>query len=255
MAVLMKKRFSVLLILMFVSSNFARAETPAWDSVKSEFSSPWTTNAKYIFWGGMGLAIFLKQATPDFVESMQRTWNQDKSFGEYSKYGDYFGQGIPNVIYFLGMWSHFYFTNEQKSKDRSIMMFKTGFYSSVLTHSLKLAWQMPRPDNYNQKDSFPSGHTTAAFAFASTIWAEHGVYWGTAAYLGATYAGLSRINDNRHRINDVIAGASIGMSYGIGLYSLANSNPGSKDEGNKSVFLVLPADDLDGVVIQFATQL
>lgn len=114
---------------------------------------------------------------------------------------------------------------------------------------------MPRPDNYNQKDSFPSGHTTAAFAFASTIWAEHGVYWGTAAYLGATYAGLSRINDNRHRINDVIAGASIGMSYGIGLYSLANSNPGSKDEGNKSVFLVLPADDLDGVVIQFATQL
>lgn len=236
------------ILIFLLTFSFAKADI-AWNEVGGEFAVPVTTNAKYVFLGGLGLAIYLKQATPDFVESMQRTWNQDKPFDEYSKYGDYFGQGIPNIIYFLGMWSHFYFTKSDRSKDRSLMMFKTSFYSTVLTHTLKLMWQEPRPDSPNQKDSFPSGHTTSAFAFASMIGMEHGFYWGTAAYLAATYAGFSRINDNRHRINDVVAGASIGMSYGLGLYYRQQAAGGN----SQSAMMVLPTENFDGVAFAYAT--
>ncbi len=238
MAVLTK----IILVFSILFSGPANA-LEFWD----ELSAPWKTDAKYIFWGGLGLAIFLKQATPDFVESTQRTWTSEKPLGD-SKFGDYMGQGVPNLLYFLGMWSHYYFTKNEGSRGRSVMMFKSSFYSAVFTHTTKFVWQEPRPDNYNQKDSFPSGHTTAAFAFASTVAMEHGVYWGTAGYLLAMYAGLSRINDNKHRINDVIGGAAVGISYGMGLYYHANG-------AGKSALIVLPTEDLSGVALSFATPL
>ncbi|OQW51883.1 MAG: hypothetical protein A4S09_09450 [Proteobacteria bacterium SG_bin7] len=229
-------------VLAVFSSSVGFSDENYW----SEFSSPWKTDAKYIFFGGLGLAIFLKQATPDFVESTQRTWTRDRPLGDDSKYGDYFGQGIPNIFYVIGMGSHYYLTRSEKSAQRSLYMLKTSLYSTVLTHAMKLAWQDPRPDNPSQKDSFPSGHTTAAFAFASSVGMEHGVYWGTLSYLAATYAGFSRINDNKHRLSDVVAGAAIGVSYGIGLYQYVHG-----EDKSKTAFAVLPSDDLDGVVVNY----
>ncbi len=246
MAVLVRTAIAV--IIFFSSTGFGEENNSYnFSSYWSEFSSPWKTNAKYIFFGGIGLAIFLKQATPDFVESTQKTWTQDKPFGEYSKYGDYFGQGIPNILYVIGMGSHYYFSKNEKSAQRSLFMIKTTLHSTVLTHAMKLAWQEPRPDNLNQKDSFPSGHTTAAFAFAASVGMEHGVYWGTVSYLAATYSGFSRINDNKHRLNDVVAGAAIGVSYGIGLYQLISG----ENKSEKSAFMLLPNDNLDGLITTY----
>jgi membrane-associated phospholipid phosphatase len=240
MAVLVR----IFLTLSLFSSSVKAADSYQYGPSWQEFQSPWKTDAKYIFWGGLGLAIFLKQATPDFVESTQRTWSQDKPLGT-SKVGDYLGQGIPNLIYFTGFFVDYYFSHDEKSFARAVYMAKTSLYATAFAHVMKLAWQEPRPDDPNTKDSFPSGHTTAAFAFASTVGMEHGVYWGTAGYLLATYAGLSRINDNRHRLNDVVAGAAIGISYGMGVYS--HNNP------SKSTLIILPSEDLDGVVVNYAT--
>lgn len=238
----------VLIFSIFFSQNiYVYAEEGSYRSYWNEFNSPWKSDAKWIIPGGLALGVFLKQATPDFVESTQRNWTQDKPLREYSKYGDYFGQGLPNLLYVIGMGTHYYFTNNQKSAERSLFMLKTGLYSTVFTHVLKFAWQEPRPDNPNQKDSFPSGHTTAAFAFASSVAMEHGIYWGTASYFAATYAGFSRINDNKHRLNDVVAGAAIGIGYGVGIYQSMHGEENSKE----SALLFLPNDDLDGATVVY----
>lgn len=57
-----------------------------------------------------------------------------------------------------------------------------------------------------------------AFAFASMVTMEHGYAWGIPAHLAALGIAYSRVNDGRHWLSDIVAGATIGASYGIGVY-------------------------------------
>jgi len=81
--------------------------------------------------------------------------------------------------------------------------------------------------------SFPSGHTTAAFAAASVVTSESQRWWphGTwivapAMYGGATLVGLSRMYNNKHWASDVALGAAIGTFSGIKVvrYTHGHSN-------------------------------
>lgn len=80
--------------------------------------------------------------------------------------------------------------------------------SMVITQALKMTVHETRPDGTTE-DSFPSGHTTAAFAIAtaqSHFHPKQAPYW----YLGATLIAGSRVQLDRHFPQDVLAGAAIG---------------------------------------------
>lgn len=63
--------------------------------------------------------------------------------------------------------------------------------------------------------SFPSGHTTQAFAVASVIASHYDSPWvKTAAYGLAGLVGWARIENNAHYASDVLAGALIGTIVG-----------------------------------------
>lgn len=81
--------------------------------------------------------------------------------------------------------------------------------------------------------SFPSGHTTAAFAAASVVTSESQRWWpngiwfvAPTMYGGATLVGLSRMYNNAHWASDVALGAAIGTFGGIKVvrYSHGHSN-------------------------------
>jgi membrane-associated phospholipid phosphatase len=64
---------------------------------------------------------------------------------------------------------------------------------------------------FSGSSSFPSGHTTAAFALASAIDQETEASWVPwVAYPVAGLVGWSRIRDDKHWMSDVVAGALIG---------------------------------------------
>lgn len=92
-----------------------------------------------------------------------------------------------------------------------------------------------RSDDYR---SFPSGHTTIAFAFASIVSIETvrwrpGSRWvvGPLMYGGATLAGLSRMYNNEHWVSDVVAGAAIGTLTGLKVFRYQHSHPGNSLDG------------------------
>ncbi|HEY2722881.1 MAG TPA: phosphatase PAP2 family protein [Chitinophagaceae bacterium] len=64
--------------------------------------------------------------------------------------------------------------------------------------------------------SFPSGHTTVAFAAATVFAMEYKdrPLVPILAYSAATLIGLSRITENKHWITDVVAGAALGFFTG-----------------------------------------
>lgn len=84
----------------------------------------------------------------------------------------------------------------------------------ALTYGLKLIIDKERP-NGESKNSFPSGHTSIAFASASFIQKRYGWKFGIPAYLLAGYVGYSRIKAKKHDGWDVATGAviGVGMSY------------------------------------------
>lgn len=70
-----------------------------------------------------------------------------------------------------------------------------------------------RPDN-SDNDSFPSGHTSNAFASATTLHRRYGWQTGFPAYAIATLTGVARERARKHHWYDVLAGAVIGSATG-----------------------------------------
>ena len=77
------------------------------------------------------------------------------------------------------------------------------------TMALKYAVDAQRPDGGDQ--SFPSGHSAAAFAGASFIQRRYGLRLGIPAYAAASFVAWSRVDSDRHHVEDVIAGAGLAI--------------------------------------------
>jgi len=69
--------------------------------------------------------------------------------------------------------------------------------------------------SYSANSSFPSGHTTEAFALASVVAAHYEETWvSCASYSMAALVGIARSYHDAHFASDVLAGALIGTFVG-----------------------------------------
>ena len=99
-------------------------------------------------------------------------------------------------------------------------------------NSYKLFRGFSREDRYR---SFPSGHSTSAFAAAAAVTSETSRWWpdsrwviGPILYGGAALAGVSRMYNNRHWASDVLIGAGIGTFAGLKVVRYHHSHPGNR---------------------------
>ena len=115
---------------------------------------------------------------------------------------------------------------------------QAAIITNVYTTALKSAAQRNRPDA-SDRLSFPSGHTSGAFAMASVVDAHYGPKVGIPAYAAAAAIGLSRIESNKHHLSDVLAGATIGYLVG---HSVSKSN-GLPERGREPRFEITPSTD------------
>ena len=85
--------------------------------------------------------------------------------------------------------------------------------SAVYTTSLKYATHRERPDGSDHL-SFPSGHTSNAFAWATVANHHYGPKLGIPSFALATLIGVGRMEMNVHHLSDVVAGATLGYLVG-----------------------------------------
>lgn len=81
--------------------------------------------------------------------------------------------------------------------------------TELSTYGLKYSINEQRPNGHGE--SFPSGHTSIAFAGAEFIRKRYGWGWGLPAYASAGVVGWSRVAAGKHWTHDVLAGAAIGI--------------------------------------------
>lgn len=239
----MKKLFLLFLCIISINNLEASIATTIGEDIISPVTNSEAQKALII---GTSATLVVSLFKTSFVRSVQRDiHNKNLLCCKLTTPGNDYLQFLPNVIYTLAYGLDFYTHDNLDSKRRAIAMAKASLYSGLIADIIKPIVNEKRPNGGSH--SFPSGHSTTAFAFASFVAAEHPWYAGVSAYMLASYVGYCRIQDNYHYLHDVMAGATIGISYGI-----AMSLKSKEEVEKKSAFIVTPTEDLNGLAFKYA---
>lgn len=127
------------------------------------------------------------------------------------KAGDILAVGLPALA---GISTLFAGGRDGSRWDRegTFQVMKSIGVTSLTTHTLKLTMGKMRP-NESSDNSFPSGHTSAAFSGAAFLQTRYGWKWGIPAYAAAVFTGMSRVDAEAHYLDDVTAGAAIAQLW------------------------------------------
>lgn len=99
-------------------------------------------------------------------------------------------------------------------RDRSMLYLMSNLFMSGIVFSVKNISHELRPDASDYL-SFPSGHTAASFVGAEFLRQEYkdvSPWYGVAGYAMATTTAYLRMQNNKHWLSDVVAGAGIGIA-------------------------------------------
>jgi len=128
----------------------------------------------------------------------------------YSGSADDYIQYAPGVaVYALNAFG---VKGKNNFGNRTAIIIKSLLVNDLMVHSLKTWVDSDRPNG--EPRSFPSGHTSVAFALAHFMHKEYGeksVWYSIGAYTCATTVGMMRVAKNAHWISDVVAGAGFGI--------------------------------------------
>lgn len=91
----------------------------------------------------------------------------------------------------------------------AIELGKSVAVSMGVTYALKDSINAKRPNGGDH--SFPSGHSSLSFSAAEFMRKRYGWRYGAPAYVGAAFVAYSRVEAREHYVQDVVAGAGIGI--------------------------------------------
>ena len=107
----------------------------------------------------------------------------------------------------------------KKDGEGAVQLVKTMVANQIATEVLKRSLNNvsvggarlgERPDGGDK--NFPSGHTSASFAGAWQIQKRYGIKYSTVPLVMASFVGYSRVDEKRHTVAGVLAGALVGIA-------------------------------------------
>jgi membrane-associated phospholipid phosphatase len=183
---------------------------------------------------GAGLALYSQDDRIRDYLQRHRSPTRDRWAKNLQEFG---GQIVPAAIV-AGLYGAGEIVGDRRARRTALLAIESLIVSGVVNQGLKYATHRHRPDTGDRSNwggpsmsgtdlSFASGHTTAAFALATTI-AEgyRDVAWvPPLAYGLAVATGLARLELHKHWASDVFVGAAIGYgtAHGLGLLYPAGS--------------------------------
>lgn len=209
-------------------------QTPPADSVVAP--APWVTRGDLMILGaGAGLAFLAQKADLTARNEVQRAgWQDSDALRSLERVGDHWG-GALVLVGGLGMWGGGLVARNENVATIGLRGYEAIMVSGVITKTLKVAFGRARPrvdslDPWNVKffrgadndyEAFPSGHSTAAFAFAAAVTSEvarraprRARLVGATTFALAGVTAWSRMHADAHWLSDVTMGAAIGMASG-----------------------------------------
>jgi hypothetical protein len=127
--------------------------------------------------------------------------------------GGSYGNGGYLAAFSAATWGFGALSRDEELRHTGSAMMKGLLLDAIVVASLKSAVGRSRPDGSDSR-SFPSGHTSGAFAISTVLARRHGLRVAIPAYGLAALAAVARMEDKRHYLSDVVAGAALGVAIG-----------------------------------------
>ena len=140
-------------------------------------------------------------------------YSQPSSDNDFNNFGHGFGDPVIVGAAAAGLFTAGRFVEGSRFRDMSYDLFVATTVNVLYTTGLKAVIHRTRPDGSNE-DSFPSGHTSNAFAWATVVDKHYGWELGVPMYALAGFVGVSRVDRGSHFFTDVVAGAALGFIIG-----------------------------------------
>jgi membrane-associated phospholipid phosphatase len=157
---------------------------------------------------GAGLAGLASPNDTEWTSSMHATDGAKGFFGPGAYIGNfYLNLGASFATYAVGRAS-----GNAKIAILGADLARAQIVAQATTQGIKYVAGRTRPDGTDR--SFPSGHTSSAFATATVLQRHFGWKVGIPAYALASYVGASRLHANKHYLSDVAFGAALGIVAG-----------------------------------------
>lgn len=250
----MKKIYlSLLLIIIFQSSNFAQSKYNF-----SQFGSETVDFIKQpVKWDGgdwlkLGLVsagTFLVMETAD--QPVRNAVLKDQRYYKSVpiEFGRMYGELYSPVIFFGGFAIHSLLTNDNYTRKIAYEIGQASLYAGAVTFLLKMAIGRARPYMEEGKTSFhpfysiintkyqslPGGHSTAAFVISTVLSRNVNPGWlKVLVYLPAALTFVSRVYQDQHWTSDDLMGAALG-------YFIATWVVDKHENNNKSIIDVSSA--------------
>jgi membrane-associated phospholipid phosphatase len=228
-----------MMVLVLTTTLSANAQTPSpsprrsslekdfFKNILDDQKAIWTAplhirraDSKWIVPGSIGLmALFTTdRITGDEIAEADRQVDLSRAI---SHAGSVYTLGaVAGGFYFLGREK-----NNARARETGLLSAEALVDSLIVGSALKGITQRARPmtgrersEFFDGGNSFPSGHSTQAWAVATVIANEYKDHRAVqiAAYGTAAGVSFARFAEHRHYISDVVAGSAIG--WGIGRY-------------------------------------
>ncbi|MDA9189525.1 phosphatase PAP2 family protein [bacterium] len=180
--------------------------------------APFTYQSSIALLFGGGLSFFLY--SDRYEDAKKKKWaKESKKDKPWRDIGDKAGWGALPIAYSAFKFFQYQSTPDKRYLGQIEYVAKTVIYTGLFSALLKVTVRQSRPKDKAKYDSFPSGHASSAYSFATAIWLLHGWKYGLASTALATWIAYSRIDDGSHYYHDSAAGAAIGIAYAIGIYN------------------------------------
>ncbi len=126
--------------------------------------------------------------------------------------GNYYGHALFATGATAAVWITGRAAGKPHIEETAIDLGTSFLIAGSVTAALKFSIDRTRPngDSY----SFPSGHAAMAFTAAPVLQRRYGLGAGIPAYAMAFVTAAARMEDRKHYLSDVVAGAAIGMVAG-----------------------------------------
>lgn len=146
---------------------------------------------------------WVKKQTKWLQNNLQNDNHDAIKIDDYAQYAPIVSTYALNVFGVKGKHNY---------KDLTIISAMAYVSEFALVQGTKRIIHAERPDGGN--NSFPSGHSATVFTGATILWEEYkdvSPWIGVAGYAVAVGTGFLRMYNNKHYLQDVIAGAGIGI--------------------------------------------
>ncbi|SEI56492.1 PAP2 superfamily protein [Dyadobacter sp. SG02] len=196
----------LLIILLISGSTFAYADTPA-DSLPAR--KPFTLQRFYVPASLITAGLLANGHSEESLKN-ELAESRNRHIPRFRTRIDDYMQFSPLVVAY-GL-DAFGIKSKTDVLNRTAILVKGEAMALTTATILKSATHTLRPDG-SSYNSFPSGHTTQAFAAATFLNEEYKdryPWMPYASYTVASSVGLLRVANNRHYISDVLVGAGIG---------------------------------------------